>query len=373
MAKLAEQKKSNGKISYIKNDSVRHFKIRRILVTRLRFIGDIILTTPLLAALKKQFPKSEIDYLAEPPYIDLLQNHPLISNLYSFNKTFYANSSFLKSFQSQWDLIQRLRNRKYDLAIDLFGIPRSALLIKLTKASVRVGGCFRYRSHLYTHCFKTNQDWKTAIDFHNLALKRIGISKNLEPPKIYLSKLELDWAQKYLSQKGLDLTKPIVGIHPGATWPAKIWPKERFVQLANKINRELKYSVFFTFGPNENEISKAIQGKIDSKVLVGEVLPLRKLAAVLACCSVYISNDCGPLHLAPAVGTPTIGIFGPSVPEIWFPYKKENGHRLMIKDIDCRPCHKDECPIEHQCMDWISVEQVFENLIEVLENHGPKI
>ena len=76
------------------------------------------------------------------------------------------------------------------------------------------------------------------------------------------------------------------------------------------------------------------------------------------------------MHLAPAVGTPTIGIFGPSIPEIWFPYKEEAGHRLLIKDVDCRPCHQNECPIQHQCMDWITVDEVFITLTEILEKYG---
>lgn len=372
MVKLVDKKKLNRKIAYYKNGSLRHYDVRKILVSRLRFMGDIILTTPIVAALKKRFPESEIDYLAEPPYIDLLQNHPSVTNLFVFDRAIYSSSTFMKNIHLQWNLIKTLRNRKYDVAIDLFGIPRSAWLLKCTKAPIRIGGCFRYRSHLYSHCFSTNQDWRTAVDFHNLSLKRIGIYEALEPPKIYLTTSELNWAKQYLAQKDLDLAKPIIGIHPGATWPAKIWPRERFVQLAKKIVNELKLPVFFTFGPEDEKISDAIRAETGSNIFIGDVLPLRKLASVLACFSVYISNDCGPMHLAPAVGTSTLGIFGPSIPEIWFNYKKEDGHRLIIKDIDCRPCHQHECPIQHQCMDWISVDEVFKNLTEVLEN-GSKI
>lgn len=360
---MAEQFK---KISYYKNDSLRNYRIRRILVSRLRFMGDIILTIPLISALKERFPDAIIDYLAEPPYIELLKNHPKISGLISFDRKLYSQLSIIKSVKAQWELISRLRRQKYDLAIDLFGIPRSAWLLWLSGAPIRIGGCFRYRSRLYTYCFNPQKKWTTAIDFHQLALDRIGINPVLSKPELFLTKSELAVAKNYIANLGFDQHKPIIGIYPGATWPAKIWPIQRFVQLANKIAKNMNGQIFIVVGPNDKTLFEEMFFNQSPKIIVGDLMNLRKLAALFYHFSLFITNDCGPMHIAPAVGTPTIGIFGPGDPVIWFPYDRNSGHRVIIKDTDCSPCHHDECSIQHQCMTKISVEDVYVSVKEVL-------
>ena len=364
---VAEQFK---KISCYKNDSVRSCRIRRILVSRLRFMGDIILTTPLISALKKQYPDAVIDYLAEPPYIELLKNHPEISGLISFDRKLYSQLSIIKSLKAQWKLITRLRRQKYDLAIDLFGIPRSAWLMWVSGAPIRIGGCFRYRSHLFTHCFKTQKKRISAINFHQLALDRIGIAPALSKPELFLAENELKWAWNYIKKSGIDPNKPIIGIYPGATWPAKIWPIQRFVQLTKKILTDSDHHIFIVVGPEDKSLIENNFFNLGSKVVIGDLLTLRKLAALMYHFSIFITNDCGPMHIAPAVGTPTIGIFGPGDPVIWFPYDRNSGHRVIIKDTDCSPCHQDECSIQHQCMTKISVEDVYVSVKEVLVNHA---
>ncbi len=339
-------------------------------MSRFRFMGDIILTTPVVTALKAHFPDAEIDYLAEPPYIELLRHHPDIAKLIPFERARYGKLPWWKSAVVQLSLIKKLRRSKYDLAIDLLGIPRSAWFLRFTKAPIRVGGCFRYRSHLYTHCFTPEQGWKTAVDFHFLALCKLGIESAPAPPRLFLTEAEKETAQKYLRKKGINLSKKIVGIHPGATWPAKIWPAGRFAELANLIVSRLNADVLITYGPGDRAIVEKMKVKLHSRVILAGLLPLRRLLAVLAALNVYISNDCGPMHLAPAVSTPTIGIFGPGEPDIWFPYSEEDGHRLLIKEINCRPCHQNECHIQHRCMDRISVDEVFQTVATVLENYG---
>ena len=153
-------------------------------------MGDIVLTTPVVTALKAHFPDAEIDYLAEPPYIELLRHHPDIAKLIPFDRALFSKLFFRQSAAAQLALIKKLRRRKYDLAIDLFGIPRSAWFLRFTKAPILVGGCFRYRSHLYTHCFTSNFGWKTAIDFHFLALRKLGIKTAPTQPKLFLTEAE---------------------------------------------------------------------------------------------------------------------------------------------------------------------------------------
>jgi predicted lipopolysaccharide heptosyltransferase III len=332
-------------------------EIKNILVTRLRFMGDVILTTPLLASLRTAYPNASITYCAETPFTDLLKNHPWIDNIVELDR---------KDPKSTLRLYKNILTKKYDIAIDLFGNPRSALLTWLSGAKIRIGGNFRGRRHFYTHPIKNDGLPKTAINFHLSYLGPLGLAKTHQNPLIVVSEKDNKWAQNYLSSKGFDLSQQIIGIHPGATWPAKKWFADRFAQLANALH-SMGYQVLYTIGPGEDSLLKSIRDKNSFKPIKPDVLPLSQLAALLQNLSVYISNDCGPLHLAPAVGTKTVGIFGPGEPEIWFPYDRKLGHRLVFHEIDCSRCHRDLCD-KMDCMKAISVDYVLEQIEDSLNN-----
>lgn len=335
--------------------------MKNILVTRLRFMGDIILTTPLLAALKQNFPDAKISYLAEKPYISLLENHPYVDELLPLKRSDSGQTA---------KLYAQVLFKKFDLAIDLFGNPRSALLTWLSGAKMRIGGDFRGRRHFYSHPIKNDGSPKTAIEFHLFYLAPLNLSFTPTKPTIYPTKSELEWAQNYLEQHSFDLTKTIIGIHPGATWPAKKWLPDRFAQVANQLVKDGN-QVLFTMGPGEEGLLENVISQCDFGPVKPKVLSLRHLAAVLQNISLYISNDCGPLHLAPAVGTPTVGIFGPGEPDIWFPYPKADGHRLVFHEIDCSRCHHDLCE-KMDCMKVISVENVINAVKDSLQNNYGK-
>jgi ADP-heptose:LPS heptosyltransferase len=330
---------------------------QHILVSRLRFMGDVILTVPVLSALKKALPEARITYLAEAPYSTLLEHHPLVDTILSIDKN------------GQLPVIEKLIRSHFDVAIDLFGNPRSALLIWLSGAKMRVGGDFRGRKLLYTHKIRDNGVAKTAIDFHLRYLEPLHIQPSTARPFVIVTNEEDAWAKEFLARKGYDFDRPIIGIHPGATWPAKRWLPERFGQLANKLFEQLGVQVFFTLGPREDDILQAVLDVCKFTVAEPVILPLRQLATLLKQFQVYVTNDCGPMHLAPAVGTKTVAIFGPGEPEIWFPYDRALGHRLVFHDIDCSRCHRDLCP-EMLCMQAITVDQVYEQVISAYE-HAP--
>lgn len=328
-------------------------RIEGILVSRLRFMGDIILTTPLLAALRGRFPEAEIGYLAEEPYIRLLEGHPHVDRLYALRRG---------DDRGQLRLLRELRRRRWDVAIDLFGNPRSALVLYMSGARWRIGGDFRGRGLLYTHRMPDPGRRMSAVAFHLRYLEPLGIPAGRPAPtRIALAASEQESARAWLRARGYDLERPIIGVHPGATWPAKRWFPERFSELAGRLIGELNQQVLFTMGPGEETLLERVIRPLREKVAMPEVLPLRQLAALLAQLQVFVSNDCGPLHLAPAVGTRVVGIFGPGEPDIWFPYDPQAGHRLVWKALDCSQCHRDLCE-EMTCMRAISVDDVLEQV-----------
>jgi len=332
-------------------------EIQRILVSRLRFVGDVILTTPMLRALREGFPSARITYLAEKPYDSLLKNHPDVDEVLAFP---------LDDKKGQIEIFLKLSRKHFDVAIDLFGNPRSALLTFLSGARYRIGGDYRGRKIFYTHRIRDDGEPKSAVAFHLEYLKPLGIPCDFSDPYIVITEDEKRWAREYLTSRGYDEKKQIIGIHPGASWPAKRWFPERFAALANKLASELGAQIFFTIGSGEEEIVKSVSKACKFFTAEPKVLSLRKLTALLSAFDLFISNDCGPMHMAPAVGTKTVGIFGPGEPEIWFPYSSKKAHRWVHREIDCSRCHRDLCD-KMDCMRAIRVDDVFDAAIEALK------
>jgi lipopolysaccharide heptosyltransferase II len=335
---------------------VVHKTRQNILVTRLRFMGDIILTTPVLQNLRRAFPDAHIGYLAEAPFQQMLQPHPWVDSVFALDR---------QKGSLQFKLIRELRRRKWDVAIDLFGNPRSALLTFLSGAAMRIGGDFRGRRHYYTHRVGDDGRPKSAIQFHLNYLQPLGMETLAVDPHIHVTGAENQQAREHLAGLGYDLHKPIVGLHCGATWPAKKWFPDRFAQLAQRLHRQAGMQIYLTTGPGEEELVNRVRAQSGLAMNEIKVLPLRQLAALLKNFSAFVCNDCGPLHLAPAVATPTIGIFGPGEPDIWFPYDPAHGHRLVYHQVDCSRCHRDFCE-KMICMDAISVSDVYEQVCSVL-------
>lgn len=332
--------------------------IQKILLCRLRFMGDVILTTPLIRNLRQHFPKAYIAYLTEERFVPLLQNNPYLDEVIHFQ----AQTNIWR----QLNLIAALRKKDFDLTLDLLGSPRTAVLLWLTGAPHRIGRAFRFRQMFYNYLISGENRKVTAVEFHLESLKSLGITCENQPPMIFLTLEEKIMAENLLNSLGVNSDEPLVGLHPGGSWPNKLWPVERFARLAQKI-LAAGGQVLLIHGPGEERLAQKILTHTSGAIWSPGVLPLRKLAALLSKLDVYVSNDCGPMHLAAAVGTKTLGIFGPGEPVIWFPYESARGHQAIFQEIQCRPCHKNYCPLGTlECMFRIEVETVFKNVQDSL-------
>ena len=334
-----------------------------ILVSRLRFIGDIVLSTPVLEVLKERFPDASIDYLGDSEGTTLLRHNPNLNEIIPYDFSAWE-------VREQIRIGALLRKKRYDVAIDLFGNPRSAIVIYLSGAEMRIGGRFGWRRRLFTHPVAVS-DRLDAVSFHLRYLEPLGIKGLYRKPKIYLDDDEINSSVKSLDKIGVNLARPIVGMHIGATWPAKVWPAERFARLAELITREGDAQVFVTFGPKDFDCLKAFSSEVRTKFYSMSPQPLRSLAAAISRCELFVSNDAAPMHIAAAVGTPTIGIFGPGEPDIWFPYDRSRGNFAIHKEVAC--CHGDYCEMKGsqymQCMKSISPEEIYDR-IKILLREG---
>jgi len=334
----------------------------RILISRMKYIGDVVLTTPVLRALRERYPEAHIAYLAEKEAVSLLQHHPCIDEIIPFD---FTRPTLLEQPRVMW----LLRRRKFDIFIDLFSNPRTALLAMASGAPIRIGKEVDGRGRLYTHRILDDGKPKSAIAFHYQYVKPIGVEPTRWRTELFLTEEERREARSYLTWQQLDLSRPIIGLHPGATWPAKRWAWEKFADLIDLLRAKLDAQVIVTQGPNDGELVAKIAARSTGRFVYLPVLPLRQLAAVIAQCAVYVANDNGTMHIAAAVGTTTVGIFGPGEEEIWFPYgppHDDRSHVALRKEVPCHPCHLDFCnrPGEEymECMRALSAAEVFETV-----------
>jgi ADP-heptose:LPS heptosyltransferase len=336
---------------------------RRALVTRLRRIGDAILSLPVLDAMRESFPDCAIDFMAEEGPAQAAVGHPAVDQVLVLRP---ALRSLLPAPPS---MLWKLRARGYDWVIDLYGNPRSALLAAWTGAPVRVGPARRGRRRLYTHPVPPSSGPLSAVAHHLRSLEVLGLSPARHAPRIALSDVERAAGRARLDQV-LPAGSPRVGLHPGNRWPAKRWPEARFAALARAIPR-LDARIVVLGGPGEEllarRVAAGVRGGEDAPVLAG--LTLRESWSVIAALDALVTVDGSPIHAGPAVGTPTVGILGPTEPEIWFPYRPEEGHQILSREIWCRPCHRHECA-RMDCMDWISVGDALGAVSRALAHGG---
>jgi ADP-heptose:LPS heptosyltransferase len=335
--------------------------IQRICLSRLKFIGDIVLTTPVIRALREKFPDAYLAYLGDLKAVTLLEHNPHLNEIIPYD---FSKPDITEQLKIAW----KLRRRKFDVFIDLFSNPRSALLARASGAPMRIGKDVPGRGRLYTHTIGDAGSMISAIEYHFHYLQPLGIPVSTGKTEIVLTEEERREARIYLRHQGVAIDRPIVAIHPGATWPNKMWPKEHVAELIDLLRAKLKVEVLLSPGPGDDQLIGDILHRCSGEVHQLPVLPVRQLAGVLSQCTVFVSNDCGPMHIGVAVGTKTLGIFGPEPPEVWFPYNEADGHKALFRTIECSPCRVTAChrDADHQleCLRLISVTEVLEEVGE---------
>ena len=322
-----------------KNKGKKDYK--KILVVQLWGIGETILTLPSIEALRKNFPKSEIDVLATSRNKDVFFNNQNISSLKLIKLNPFSVLAFIfKNF------------RRYDLAIDMEEYLNVSAIISFFAGKGIVGFSHGPRSKLYDYKVKYNDKQHVVQTFLDLG-REINITYDTnELPKLRYSKTDENKVNKFLKNNKIKNNYFLVVVAPGAAESAKsrMWPFERYAELCDELIEKYNAKVIFTGTPDESNLIKLIQDKIEKKEstfnAAGEI-NLNQLFCLIEKCKLFIGNDSGPMHVAAAQGVKTLGLFGPNLPARFGPYGK-NGIGLY-KGYNCQfsPCinvHKGQIP-----------------------------
>ena len=333
-----------------------------ILIVKLSAIGDVIHTLPSLAALRRCYPEAHISWVVEEAASDLLADHPMLDRvLISRRKRWVRGlreggnrAAVLREIR---EFLRTLRDRPYDLVIDFHGLFKSAILVFLSRGRRRLGyDSFQEGSGLFLN-EKIPEDMnKHAVDRYLDFPRHLGCELSNPEFPIAIQEAHLRRISSLMAAKKVDTASGFVAVSPVAYWETKLWDEAKFATVCDRIATELGLPVVFTGESTEGPIA-CIRSrmKASSAAIAGET-SLRELAALYRQASLLLTTDSGPMHLAAAVGTPVVALFGPTSPERTGPYGE--GHTVIRRSMDCSPCFRKDCETR-QCMMSIGIDEVF--------------
>lgn len=332
--------------------------VRRVLLIRPRFLGDVCLTLPTLDAVRAACPDARVGYVVESESAPLLAGDPRVDEL--------IVAPPRAGLEGTLALVSRLRRFAPDLALDFFCNPRTAAWTFLSGARVRVGYPNKgWRSSLYTHHSRPRT--LSATGFHLASLSALGWPAPAGTPRLHVGEAVRAEADEGLRALGVLDGATIVAFHPGARWPTRRWHPERFVALAARLLAERPDAVaLFTGGPDERELVESLAAQLPAgraHAIAG--WPIARFVALQSSCAAFVCGDTGPMHTAVASGCRTLGLLSRNRPAMFFPYDPSLGHRAYYARVECSPCHRDTCE-DLRCLERLTVEGAWRLLASML-------
>ena len=323
--------------------------LKKILVFSFSFIGDAVLSTSVIQPLRRHFSDAHITFLVGPRAFDLLAPKPNIDAT-----LVYDNRGEHAGWKGRLRLIKTLRREKFDLVVNL----RDSLTAR----------CIGAKHWGMVH----GESNRHAVTRYLDVLQRHGIDTTDAHPHLQLTEDEQTLAHRFLTEAGITSERLLIGIHPGGNWVYKLWNAENYALVANALCKEQNAAILLFAGPNERELQAQVAKMMDVPPILVQTENLRHLAALISVCDVYIGNDTGPMHIAAAVDTPVVALFGSTNHIRSGPYGEKHTVLQSGIELGCNPCHPGRHPGgcgagSCEVIAGITVEQV----LEAVESYVP--
>jgi heptosyltransferase-3 len=334
---------------------------KKILLIQLRQIGDVLMCTPALRALRSRYKDTYIAFLIEKESSDLLSLNPYLNEVIVVDKKKYKNPFY--SLKQIW----KVRKNSFDLVIDFLGNPRSAYFSFLSGAKHRVGYDYPFRRYFYNMVIKNDKTPKYAALTRLDALKILGIENYEVGLDFFISDEARLFAKKFFEESKIDAKDLLVSISPTSRRSFRRWALERYARLADWLISQFNARIILVWGPGERGFVEKIKHFMKKDPIISyETKNLFELGAILKRCDLHMGNDNGTKHIAVAMGKPTITIYGPANPISWTP-PDFSRHKFLKKEVDCPDCDR----IKHKCtklscLDLITVEDVQKTVVQLL-------
>jgi len=348
----------------------------RILLVRLRLIGDVVFTTPVIRALRRHYPDAHIAYLVEPSAVEVLRNNPHLNEV-----ILAPRRRGVRRLLDDVSLARRLRRKRFDMVIDLHGGPRAAWLTVATGAPTRIGYEMPWRSRIYTHRVQRSPDLFPRHSVLNQwdLLGPLGIGEcTPEHDPVEMAPDKTNTARVALQLGAIPVTADhqLVVVHVSAGNAFRRWPEESFVAMILALIRtDPRRRIVITAGPSDEDAVRRIGDAVRQHLPSPEPLvpffdrDLGELRALIARAAVYIGGDSGPMHIASTTRTPIVAMLGPTLAERSRPWRDPKFAAEMVDagPLPCRPCNQRRCiPGDFRCLTSITPEQVVTAVERVL-------
>ncbi|MBW2511515.1 MAG: lipopolysaccharide heptosyltransferase II [Deltaproteobacteria bacterium] len=333
--------------------------MQRIMVRTTNWVGDAVMTTPALGAIRETFPDAKITVVANPLVAQLFEFHPDCDEVIVYDRQGrHARSiGFLR-------FVAMLRGRKFDCAILFQNAIEAAIMAFLAGVPKRLGYITDSRRLLLNYPVPIGHQERALhhTDYYLHMLAQCGVTTGTKQQRLALRPDEVQWAVETLPQGRF------VVVNPGAAYgSAKRWIPERFAAVADELASSYGMSIVLSGGPGEMEIGADIAKAMQSphQNLIGKT-SVRQMMAALASSSLMITNDSGPMHVAAAFNVPMVAIFGPTDHTTTSPWGTNS--QIVRHPVECSPCMLRQCPIDHRCMERVTVEDVMSAAAGLLED-----
>lgn len=347
---------------------MRDEPVNRIVVRGPNWIGDAVMCEPALAALRRRFPDAEVTLLVKPAVAELFTGHPAISKI-----LVYDDRGQHAGLTGKWRLAQTLRRGRFDLAILFQNAFEAALLAFLAGIPRRYGYGTDGRRLLLSEPITRPARGAIAhqVQYYLGMLRQLGCEHTPAPPRLVLFHEEDTAMARRLAAAGISGAELLIGLNPGSTYGgAKRWLPERFAETADRLAGQFNAKVLIVGARGEEPLAQAIAARIKARtVVLSGKTSVRELMAAVKRCAVFLTNDTGPMHIAAAFGVPVVAVFGPTDWRTTAPFG--SGHAVVRQPVDCAPCLLRECPIDHRCMERVTVEEVHQAAVVQLASRRP--
>ncbi len=378
--------------------------VKKILIIKLRHIGDVLLTVPTIRALKENFPDANISALVNKGTEEMLCDNPLLDEIIIYDRSI-KGLPISQKIKGEINFISGLRKRKFDLTVDLTSGDRPAILSYLSGARYRIGNNpkrkgFLGKRLLYTHLAHVEQKRRHTVDYNLDIVREFGIETKNKRVDFYFNNADKQYIDNFLKKNKVSENNILVHVHPTSRWLFKTWNDKSMAEIIDYLQIKKKTRVIVTSSPEKKELNKAKKilelCKSNPLKLLGKT-SLKQLGALSKRANLFFGVDSAPMHIAAAVNTPVIALFGPSGAFHWGPwnnnykgqgsrvqgqekpYSKQNGlqtfgiHAVIQKDWDCIPCGKDGCEGTKisRCLEDISamdVIKIIDKKLDIVKN-----
>ena len=332
----------------------------KILLIKLRSIGDVIYNTSVYGPIKKAWPQARLTVIVEPPAYDMVRYHPDVDEVLVFEK---------KPIIKQIKFYFRLWRENYDIAIDMQEGPRGAIMCFLTFAQFCVGNDLAKRAFLYNVRLNFSEYGpKFPIDYQAGLIRKMGVPIEKPRPLVHIADVSRKRGKILLEKNGISWNESFCIIHPGARTYDQ-WQYEKFAELIDRLYESRRVKTVLTCGPGQRDQANAVRKKTLSTQCVFIEAGLQELGAITERSQFVICHNGGYMHLSAAVGTPVIALFGLSNPLIWHPMGEK--HIVLHHKLDCFPCssktiHTACLAGKPECKELITVEEVLQAVNKII-------